>query len=93
MSASFEFITTFFNIRPPPKLYPVLGLLEQYMTPTLDVALLCSSRSGSDLGHKLDRFEKLSLHSRPPRLDFHHYIAINTTYSSQCSYILLFVNN
>ena len=28
----------------------MLGPLELYMTPTLDVALLCSSRAGSDLG-------------------------------------------
>ena len=40
----------FFSIRPPPGLLPVSGLLEQYMTPTLDSALLCSSRAGSDLG-------------------------------------------
>ena len=35
----------FFSIRPPPELLLVLGLLERYMTPTLDVALLCSSRA------------------------------------------------
>ena len=29
----------------------MLGLLERYMMPTLDAALLCSSRAGSDLGH------------------------------------------
>ena len=40
-------------------LLPVLGLLEQYMTPTLDAALLCSSRAGADLGRKSDRFEEL----------------------------------
>ena len=28
----------------------MLGPLERYVTPTLDVALLCSSRAGSDLG-------------------------------------------
>ena len=55
VTASFDnFI--FFSIRFPPKLLPVLGLLEQYMTPTLDAALLFSSRAGSDLGHKSDRF-------------------------------------
>ena len=37
----------------------MLGLLEQNMTPTLDKALLCSSRAGSDLGRKSDRFEEL----------------------------------
>ena len=30
----------YFSIRPPPALLPVLGLLTQYMTPTLDPALL-----------------------------------------------------
>ena len=43
-----------FSIHPPPELLPVLGQLERYMTPTLDVALLCSSRVGSDLGRKSD---------------------------------------
>ena len=28
----------------------MLGLLERYMTPTLDAALLSSSRVGADLG-------------------------------------------
>ena len=49
----------FFCIHPPPELIPVLGPLEQYMTPTLDAALLYSSRVGSDLGQTLDRFEEL----------------------------------
>ena len=40
----------FISIRPPPGLLPVLGPLELYMTPTLDAALQCSSRAGSDLG-------------------------------------------
>ena len=40
----------FFCIRPPPGLLPVLGPLECYMTPTLDAALLISSRVGADLG-------------------------------------------
>ena len=35
----------FFSIRPSPGLLPVLELLEQYMTPTLDVALLSCSRA------------------------------------------------
>ena len=47
----------FFCIRPSLELLPVLGLLEQYMTPTLDTALLCSSRAGYDLGRKSDTFE------------------------------------
>ena len=34
-------------------LLPVLGPLEQYMTPTLDAALLSSSRAGADLGRTL----------------------------------------
>ena len=46
----------FFSIRPPSELLPVLGLLEQHMKPTLDLALLCNSRAGSHLGHKSDRF-------------------------------------
>ena len=37
---------TFFCIRPPPELLPVLGMLEWYMTLTLEAALLCSSRAG-----------------------------------------------
>ena len=35
----------------------MLGPLERYITHKLDAALLCSSRAGSDLGHKSDRFE------------------------------------
>ena len=49
----------FFSIHPPPELLPVLGPLERYMTPTLDAALLYSSRAGSDLGQTLDKFEEL----------------------------------
>ena len=49
----------FFSICPPPKLLPVMGPLERYITQTLDVALLCSSRAGSDLGQTSDRFEEL----------------------------------
>ena len=45
-----------FCIRPPPGLLPVLGPLEQYMMPTLDAALLCSSRAGSHLDCTLDWF-------------------------------------
>ena len=48
------FVVTFFSIRPPPELLPVLGPLERYMTPALYAALLCSSRAGSDLGRKSD---------------------------------------
>ena len=43
------------NICPPPGLLPVLGPLEQYVTPTLDTALLISSRVGADLGRMSDR--------------------------------------
>ena len=39
----------FFLIRPSPGLLPVLGPLEQFMTPTLDAALLISSRAGTDI--------------------------------------------
>ena len=42
----------FFSIDPPQALLPVLGPLDRYMTPTLDVALLSSSRAGADLGRK-----------------------------------------
>ena len=49
----------FFSICPPRELLPVLGPLEWYLTPTLDAALLCSSRAGSDLGQTSDRFEEL----------------------------------
>ena len=48
-----------FKSRPPPGLLAVLGLLERYMTPTLDSALLCSSRVGANLGRMWDRFEEL----------------------------------
>ena len=44
----------FFSIPLPLELLPVLGPLERYMTPTLDVALICSSRAGSYLGRKSD---------------------------------------
>ena len=37
-------IQFFFSIRPLPELLPVLGPLERHMTPTLDAALVCSSR-------------------------------------------------
>ena len=43
-----------FSIHPPPGLLPELGLLERYMTPTLDSALLCCSRAGADLGRASD---------------------------------------
>ena len=48
----------FFIICPPPELHPVLGPLEQYVTSTLDAALLFSSREGSDLGCMSDCFEE-----------------------------------
>ena len=44
----------FFSIRPSPGLLPVSGPLERYMTPTLDMALLSSSRAGADLGWTSD---------------------------------------
>ena len=44
----------FFCIRPSPGLFPVLGPLERYMTSTLDVVLLSSSRVGADLGQTSD---------------------------------------
>ena len=40
----------FFTVRPPLGLLPVFGPLERYMMPTLDAALLISSRAGADLG-------------------------------------------
>ena len=55
-----ELFFLFFCIH-PPELLPVLGPLERYLTPTLDAALLCSSRASSDLGHMADGFEELSL--------------------------------
>ena len=39
-SRGVSLVELFFCIRPPPELLPVLGLLEQYMTPTLEAALL-----------------------------------------------------
>ena len=47
-------IIIFFCICPSPELLSVLGPLERDMMPTLDAALLCSSRVGSDLGCKSD---------------------------------------
>ena len=48
-------ITIFLSsICPPLGLLLVLGPLERYMTPTLDAALLCRSRAGSDLGRTSD---------------------------------------
>ena len=35
----------------------MLGPLERYMIPTLDSALLISSRADADLGRKSDRLE------------------------------------
>ena len=49
-SFKFEIMWLF---RLPPGLLPVLGSLEWYMTPTLDAALLSSSREGADLGQML----------------------------------------
>ena len=33
-------MSIFFSFRPPPELLPVLGLLERYMTPTLDAVYI-----------------------------------------------------
>ena len=55
-SRSRTLLKHFFCIHPPPELLPVLGPLERYVMPTLDAALLCSSRAGSDLGRTLDWF-------------------------------------
>ena len=44
----------FFGICPPPGLLPVLGPSERYRTPTLDAALLISSRADTDLGLSSD---------------------------------------
>ena len=44
----------FFGICPPPGLLTVLGPCEGYMTPTLDAALLVSSRAGIDPGLSSD---------------------------------------
>ena len=35
----------FFCVCPPAELLPVLGQLERYVMPTLDAALLCTSRA------------------------------------------------
>ena len=45
---------SFFGICPPLGLLPVLGPCEWYMTPTLDRALLISSRAGTDPGLSSD---------------------------------------
>ena len=50
MSKTHSTAMGFFSIALPLGLLPVLGPLEQYMTPTLDTALLSSSRVGTDLG-------------------------------------------
>ena len=50
--AYFIFYFIYFNFvmtRPPMELLPLLG---HDVMPTLDVALLCSSRAVSDLGHE-----------------------------------------
>ena len=59
----------FFCIRPSPGLLPVLEQLERYMTPTLDAALLSSSRAGAYLDgirtHR-GRIQRLQLNVQPP---------------------------
>ena len=57
----------FFCICPPPGLLLVLGLLKRYMMPTLDAALLISSRVGADLGRTLDRLETCIINSKAAR--------------------------
>ena len=59
----------FFCIR-PLGLLPVLGPLERYMTPTLDSALLISSRAGADLGRTSDRLESYKPLKGPGILQF-----------------------
>ena len=49
LSGMFWYLS-FFSIRPPPGLLPLLGPLERYVMPTIDAALLISSRAGADLG-------------------------------------------
>ena len=46
-------------------LLPVLGPLEQYMTPTLDSALLISSRAGADLGRLIIRLSRRDHRASP----------------------------
>ena len=48
----------FFLYPPSSGIAPMLGPLERYMTPTLDTALLYSSRMGSDLGRTLSIYHK-----------------------------------
>ena len=58
----FKYITPhFFSYLPSSGIASCVGTAGTvlYMTPTLDSALLCSSRVGSDLGRKSDRFEEL----------------------------------
>ena len=55
----------FFCIRPPLGLLPVLGPLEWYVTPTLEAALLISSRAGADLGQKSVYWMKNGRLSKP----------------------------
>ena len=43
-----HFGSIFYGICSPPGLLPVLGPCEWYMNPTLDAALLISSRVGTD---------------------------------------------
>ena len=62
----FLFIIFFFSFHPPLALLLVLGLLEQYMTPTLDSTLLISSRAGADLGWTLDRLRSNIVVALPP---------------------------
>ena len=74
------FASIFLSIRPSPELLPVLGPLERYVMLTLDVALICNSRAGSDLGHKSDWLEEHiniehahSGYSLPKRASIHQH--------------------
>ena len=52
---SAKLMKSFFGgICSPPGLLPVLGPCERYMTPTLDAAVLISSRAGTDPGLSSD---------------------------------------
>ena len=43
-------INFFFKYLPSSGIAPCVGTIGMVQTPTLDVALLCSSRAGADLG-------------------------------------------
>ena len=84
-----------FSIHPPPELLPVLGPLELYMTPTLDVALLCSSRAGSDLGRKSDLLRSFVnwVSSFPSRAHLTHKQVLLVQYLKLLHSALYFLNS